>query len=158
MATFPREVARRLFDRSGWTLRQERIRAIGRVLDYGLFALLLFSPLKLGEPVFTVGILVFALGLGGWVVALFNFKDTPLDQPTTKGLYRISRNPQYLMLSLLLLGMCIATGSWLAILLLVVAERIHHERILAEEQACLQQYGDAYRRYMERVPRYLLFF
>jgi protein-S-isoprenylcysteine O-methyltransferase Ste14 len=31
-------------------------------------------------------------------------------------------------------------------------------RIVAEEKACLQQYGESYRSYMQRVPRYLLFF
>ena len=32
------------------------------------------------------------------------------------------------------------------------------DRILAEEEACLAQYGDSYRDYMRRVPRYLVFF
>jgi protein-S-isoprenylcysteine O-methyltransferase Ste14 len=30
--------------------------------------------------------------------------------------------------------------------------------ILAEERVCLAQYGETYRKYMERVPRYLLLF
>jgi protein-S-isoprenylcysteine O-methyltransferase Ste14 len=33
-----------------------------------------------------------------------------------------------------------------------------HFRILAEEGTCLRQYGDSYRVYMERVPRYFLLF
>ena len=33
-----------------------------------------------------------------------------------------------------------------------------HARILVEEHTCLERYGDAYRDYMQRVPRYFLFF
>lgn len=33
-----------------------------------------------------------------------------------------------------------------------------HYGILAEEEVCLQQYGDDYRAYMQRVPRYFVFF
>jgi protein-S-isoprenylcysteine O-methyltransferase Ste14 len=29
---------------------------------------------------------------------------------------------------------------------------------VAEEEVCLQSYGEAYRAYMKRVPRYFLFF
>ena len=49
------------------------------------------------------------------------------------------------------------TDACTVILLLVVAG-FSHLRILGEENACLQQYGEAYREYMRRTPRYLLFF
>jgi protein-S-isoprenylcysteine O-methyltransferase Ste14 len=40
----------------------------------------------------------------------------------------------------------------------VAARVFSHYGILAEEEVCLKQYGDSYRAYMERVPRYFLFF
>lgn len=86
------------------------------------------------------------------------FKNTPPDEPVERGIYRLSRHPQIVMSSVVLLGDCIAVGSWSALLLLLVARVFGHFGILAEEEVCLRQYGDAYRTYMERVPRYFVFF
>jgi protein-S-isoprenylcysteine O-methyltransferase Ste14 len=108
--------------------------------------------------VFVFGMVLYVLGLVGMIVALFNYRNTPTDQPVTKGLYRISRKPQHVTLVILLLGMCIAIGSWIATLLLGVATAFYHFRILGEENACLALYGESYRSHLERVPRYLLLF
>jgi protein-S-isoprenylcysteine O-methyltransferase Ste14 len=55
-------------------------------------------------------------------------------------------------------GISIAIGSWLALLMLLLGLVFTHRKLLAEEASCLRQYGDSYRTYMERVPRYFLFF
>ncbi len=151
---FPKDVRRRLFDTSAWTPSQKLTRVLGGALAITLIALMTLSPLKIGHPLFIVGGILYVLGLWVVVVGLFNFRDAPPDRPATNGLYRMSRNPQSLGLGLLGLGICLAIGSWLALLLFAAAARIYHQRVLAEEQACLQQYGDSYRRYMESVPRY----
>ena len=39
---------------------------------------------------------------------------------------------------------------------LIISALFLRSRTLAEETACLEQYGDSYRAYMKRVPRYLL--
>jgi protein-S-isoprenylcysteine O-methyltransferase Ste14 len=54
--------------------------------------------------------------------------------------------------------MCFAIGSWLALFMLMMSKLFQHFGILAEEEACLAQYGDSYRAYMKRVPRYFVFF
>jgi len=112
----------------------------------------------LGRLFFWKCLILFALGLVGFVVALFNFRNTPLDRPVTKGLYRVSRNPQQFMLLVVGLGISVAIGSWLALLMLLLGLVFTYRKLLAEEASCLRQYGDAYRAYMERVPRYFLFF
>lgn len=43
-------------------------------------------------------------------------------------------------------------------LLLAIMVLLMHNRIRAEEQACLMQYGESYRQYMQQTPRYFLFF
>jgi len=89
-------------------------------------------------------------------VAMYNFKDTPLDQPVTKGVYRYSRHPQIVALTIMLTGICLAIGSWAALLMLIISRLWQHFSILAEEEVCLNKYGEAYRDFMTRVPRYLL--
>ena len=99
-----------------------------------------------------------ALGLIGLAKALFDFKDTPFDEPVVRGMYRVSRHPQIVMSSVVLLGACIAIGSSAALLLLVAARGFSHLGILAEEEVCLKRYGDSYHAYMKRVPRYFVIF
>jgi protein-S-isoprenylcysteine O-methyltransferase Ste14 len=153
---FPQDVVARLFDRSGWTQRQVVFTVLGKLCALGCLILLVFSPLKIGRPVFVVGMVVVALGLVGLVKALLDFRATPMGEPVTRGLYRMSRHPQIVMASVVLLGGCLAVGSWSATLLLVAARVLSHVGILAEEEACRQRYGASYRAYMERVPRYFL--
>jgi protein-S-isoprenylcysteine O-methyltransferase Ste14 len=155
---FPKEVVARLFDRSGWSRKQVVFTVLGKLCALVCLLLIIFTPLKIGAPVFVVGLVIVALGLIGFVKALFDFKNTPLDQPVTRGIYRISRHPQIFTASVMILGSCIAVGSWLALILLLVARAFSHFGILAEEEVCLKQYGDAYQAYMNRVPRYFLFF
>jgi protein-S-isoprenylcysteine O-methyltransferase Ste14 len=156
--SFPQEVVDRLYDRSHWTPRQRRLTLVGKALSFALFVLVALSPLRIGRPIFVVGIIVFVLGLIGVVVALFNFKAAPPGQPATTGLYTVSRNPQWVMLMVTFIGSCLAVGSWTAVLLAVLAAVIYHVRILAEERSCLAHYGETYRAYMERIPRYFVFF
>ena len=155
---FPKDVVERLFDRSGWAQQQIIFTVIGKLCASVCLILLIFSPLKIGATVFIIGAVVVVLGLTGLVKALFDFRNTPFGEPVERGIYRISRHPQVVMSSVVLLGGCIAIGSWSAVLMLLVARVLSHFGILAEEQKCAQQYGDAYRAYMERVPRYFLFF
>jgi protein-S-isoprenylcysteine O-methyltransferase Ste14 len=156
--TFPRDVVARLYDRSGWSDREKRLVAMRLPFALVTFALIIFTPLKMGTGVFILGIAVFAIGLLGFVVALLNFRDTPPDQPAELGLYRVSRNPQSVSLIVATVGTCLAIGSWAALLTIAVTMIFGHSRILAEENTCLRQYGDSYRAYMQRVPRYFLFF
>jgi protein-S-isoprenylcysteine O-methyltransferase Ste14 len=89
--------------------------------------------------------------------ALHYFRITPLRQPVVRGPYRISRNPQWLGLFLVLLGSAIATGIWLYIGMVIIVGFIYHIQILDEEAACIEKYGDSYREYIKRIPRYFLF-
>jgi protein-S-isoprenylcysteine O-methyltransferase Ste14 len=154
----PKDVVARLYDKSGRSKKSKLIILAGSLLTLFYFALIIFTPLKTTSVVFIPGMALYVLGLAGFVVALFNFKNAPLDKPATVGLYKISRHPQQLMFFITFAGVCIAIGSWLALFIQMVSSLFLHFRIRAEEKACLERYGDQYRRYMERVPRYLVFF
>lgn len=155
---FPKDVVSRLYnyDRSSWSKTQRAFYIIGKLLALVCLVLIIFTPLKIRANIFISGIILFAFGLAGFIIALFNFKNTLLDQPVTRGLYRISRHPQVLMLFIMSIGICIAIGSWLVLFIMIVSSLFLHFRDLAEEKACLERYGDAYRNYIKLVPRYFL--
>ena len=158
LLVFPKEVVRRLFDRSGWSVKQRAFLILGKVFSLACLILIILTPLKIGSSVFVIGLVLYTVGLASLAVAMWNFKDTPLDEPVTKGLYTISRHPQIVALFVIFCGICLAIGSWIALLMLILSKVFQHFSILAEEEVCLKRYGDPYRQFMQRVPRYFLFF
>jgi protein-S-isoprenylcysteine O-methyltransferase Ste14 len=158
LLTFPKDVASRLFDRSGWSVKQRVFTIVGKVFSLACLILIVLTPLKINSSAFIVGLILYAIGLAGLVAAMLNYKDTPLSQPVTKGVYKLSRHPQIVALFVLILGICIAIGSWVALFMLMMSKLLQHFGILAEEEACSRQYGESYRAFMKRVPRYFLFF
>jgi len=158
MLVFPKDVVAKLFAISGWTRRQRVLWAAGKPFTFSCLGLIVFTPLKIGRDVFVIGSVLFGVGFVGMIVSLFNFRNTPVDRPVRRGLYRVSRNPQWVSLASMFVGTCVAIGSWTALLLFSVAAVFYHFRIRGEERACLESYGESYREYVERVPRYFLFF
>lgn len=157
MLIFPRDVNVRLLDRSTWSMMQRVFLISGKVFSLVCLVLIILTPLKTGSVSFFIAIPIYLIGLIGLVISMINFRDTPPDTLVDTGLYTISRHPQILSLFFLLTGMCLAIGSWSAFFVLLLSRILQHPSILAEEEACLRQYGDSYRQYMEHVPRYLLF-
>ena len=156
MFLFPRDVVAKLFDRSGWSRQQRLLSALGIPFVLGFWLVAIFTSLKIGHPVFIIGLVIYVVGFGGMITALLNYKNTPVDQPVTEGLYRVSRNPQWVSLVAMFVGTGIAIGSWLALLLFAIGVGFYHFRILGEEKSCLARYGEPYREYLKRIPRYFL--
>lgn len=155
---FPKDVVSRLFDRSGWSVKQRVFMIVGKMFSLICLIMIILSPLKINTSSFIIGFIFYAIGLVGLVTAMLNFKDTPINQPVTKGLYKISRHPQIVALFIAFLGVCLAISSWAAFIALVISKLFQYFGILAEEEVCLRRFGEPYRAFMERVPRYFLFF
>src|SRR5215831_6597154 len=87
---------------------------------------------------------------------------TPVDplKPTTalvtEGPFRYSRNPIYLALTLLYLGVALLINALWILLLVVPAVLVLRYGVIAREEAYLtQKFGDAYRQYRTQVRRWL---
>jgi protein-S-isoprenylcysteine O-methyltransferase Ste14 len=156
--SFPKGTRRRLFeyDHSKWAKHHRIILIVGKTFALIIIILIIFSPLKLGTPVFYLGMIFYIIGLTGFIIAIINYRNTPLHQPVTRGLYRYSRNPQVLTILIIMLGISLAVGSGIFLIVLIISAILTRVRIIEEEKACLEQYGDAYREYMKQVPRYLI--
>ncbi len=115
----------------------------------------IFLPLKLGTIWFYVGLPITLIGLVLFTLVMVNFITTPWDKPITKGLYHYSRHPLYITTALFLLGIGIATASWLFLLLSMIFTILNTFRAINEERFCLQKYGNSYREYMNRTPRWI---
>ena len=128
-------------------------------------ARLLPWPTMLPEPWNAVlGWLLIALGLGLMVAAAWLFRRRrtnihPFGKPDvliTEGVFRLSRNPIYLGLTVILVGVALQLNALaalpLAIVFFLVADRWY---IPIEEQLAESAFGEAYETYRQRVRRWL---
>lgn len=112
-----------------------------------------------------MGLAPLAMGAGvylwcAWDFAAFGLgTPLPLDAPkrlVARGLYRFVRNPMYVGVLLLILGQALWFESvailWYA---LAVALLFHLFVVLYEERALRSKFGESYRQYCSRVPRWL---
>jgi protein-S-isoprenylcysteine O-methyltransferase Ste14 len=80
----------------------------------------------------------------------------PPERLVTTGLYRISRNPMYLAVVLVVLGWAAWFGSAPLIPYAAALAVAFHLRVLLHEEPHLERaFGDAWRSYRRRVPRWL---
>jgi len=114
-----------------------------------------FLPLKLATILFYTGLPITLIGLATLSYVMINWVNTPPDTPVTKGLYRYSRHPMYITEVLFLLGVSIASASWIFLLFPIIIAAGAAYFIKMEEAFCLGHYGAAYREYMNKTPRWI---
>ena len=121
----------------------------------------LASPNGLG---LAVGFIFMALGLTLAVFSVRAFHRAGTDvvpgHPATAlvitGPYHVTRNPIYVGFVLVYFGLSIVlTSIWVLALLIPVLMILQLGVVMAEEAYLERKFGDAYRRYTERVPRWL---
>jgi len=107
---------------------------------------------------FLAALLAAALSISA--VVAFRRADVSVGQGTpprlvTAGVFAHTRHPMYLGIVLGLLALGISFGSdWTLIFAVAAALILHHRFALPEERLLEAEFGDAYRRYAARVPRY----
>lgn len=143
-------------ERTGGVPGQDSIVAF---LTNGLWAVAtlysIFLPFQVGTPWLCIGLLLFIAGLVILVLTTKSIASTPTDKPFTSGVYRLSRHPGYLSMILVYLGVSIAAVSWLFLLVTVVTFSLLLYQVRKEESYCCVKFGNAYREYMLRTPRWI---
>jgi protein-S-isoprenylcysteine O-methyltransferase Ste14 len=81
---------------------------------------------------------------------------TPSPELIRAGPYRFSRNPMYVGMTVLTIGIggLLARG-WIALLAPLALLAVHRTAVLREEAYLAEKFGEPYREYMKRVRRYL---
>lgn len=135
--------------------------ALGLLLEplhkFGMLALL-SSPLRR-----VAGVALIAYG--GWLIfranVVFHRTGTAFQpwRPTSAiaafGVYARTRNPMYQGFVVLVLGIAVLLRTdWPMLLLMPAAMLIHYGVVLREEDYLVRRFGENYRSYMAKVPRY----
>ena len=157
-----RLVGKEVFQRASGLAAEMKTGRVYKIISYvsmiiELLAVVysVFLPFKLGMIWFYTGLTVFILGLIINIAATIDFVTTPIREPVIKGIYRYSWHPMYLAMLLIYLGVGIAAASWVFLFVTVVWLVLIRLSVGEEEYYCLQKYGDSYRDYMNRTPRWI---
>ena len=116
------------------------------------------------EARFAISGVLFGLGIGLAVAARGLFKKTgqsvrpwePTPELIFNGPYKFTRNPMYVGLTLLEIGVGLLLNNvWVSAFALLALATVHVIAVLPEERYLSTKFGDSYRNYRGRVRRYL---
>ncbi|HEY7972606.1 MAG: isoprenylcysteine carboxylmethyltransferase family protein [Xanthobacteraceae bacterium] len=136
--------------------------AAGLVLD-SLFPVYVLATLLYGADRVIIGIAVI---IGGVALAVSAFRTLravgtnpepwkPTLALVTTGVFRYLRNPMYVGMTLMVIGLAIALASdWMLVALIPAAMIVHYGVILREERYLERKFGEPYRLFQASVPRY----
>jgi len=85
----------------------------------------------------------------------YDYMDTT--QVVDRGLYTITRHPQYLGYLLMAIGFACITQHWVISLLSGICVIFFGLQAIEEEHFCIAKFGESYVQYMKRVPRFNIF-
>jgi protein-S-isoprenylcysteine O-methyltransferase Ste14 len=108
-----------------------------------------------------IGLCVLAVALAMWGRRKMKAAGTnvnpmrPATAIVTTGPFRFTRNPLYLGMTLLFLGLTLAINTWWGVVALVPVLLVMHRGVILREERYLdQKFGDSYRSYRASVRRY----
>ena len=133
----------------------KKINNVMMIVFFTMIIYSIFLPLKLGTVWFYVGLAVYIIGFIISSAALLSIAATKPGEPFTTGMYRYSRHPIALGTLLPMIGAGIASASWLFLLLSVILMVISHFLAITEESATTKKFGDTYKEYIARTPRWI---
>lgn len=107
-------------------------------------------------------LLIFGLFIFAYCSRLFknigNGTPVPVEPPkelVIEGLYRKSRNPIYIGYWLILIGESLFLGQSLVLLYAILfIFTLHLYIVFVEEKELVKRFGDDYKKYLQKVPRY----
>jgi len=115
----------------------------------------IFLPLKINTNLFNISLIVFVIGLVILIMATYDFITTKTNKIIKTGVYKFSRHPMYFATFIVALSVCIATISWLFLILTILMMFFFHKEALIEERYCLEIFGEEYKDYFQHTPRWI---
>jgi len=109
-----------------------------------------------------LGLVVIGVALASWGRRTMKAAGTNINPslPATalvaSGPFRYSRNPLYVALTIVFLGLTLAVNTWWGVVVLIPLLAIMHRGVVRREERYLEQkFGESYRKYRSKVRRYV---
>ena len=133
---------------------------VGVVVHYSVAR----APIPVERMISAVGgVLILLVGVGIIASARMHFTRTgqnpipwkPSPELILEGPYRFTRNPMYVGVTLMQIGLGVAFNNFWIVMFAPLALLINHfVAVLPEERYLSEKFGDSYKRYLTQVRRY----
>jgi protein-S-isoprenylcysteine O-methyltransferase Ste14 len=125
------------------------------MLVYFLYSIVV--PAHLDTPLAITGLIIYIVGFVLYSAAWIAVATSGGGKVISSGPFRFSRHPIYVSSAVLFIGAGLVSESFLFLGLSLLVGVTHMGNALAEEKICLEAFGDEYRKYIARTPRWLGF-
>lgn len=147
---FNREKAKKALSSPPYNKKEKNTYFVLETIYFISLIYTVFLSLKLNTKWFYAGIFIYLLGMIMNILAVASFGTTSQDEPVTKGIYRISRNPFYFGYFLVCIGIGIISASWIFLVYAIIYMVLQHILVIPEERLCLKKYGNVYLEYTKK--------
>lgn len=122
------------------------------MLIYFLYSIVV--PVHLDTVYGKSGLAIYVIGFAVYSAAWITVAKSERGKMFSSGPFRFSRHPIYLASAVQFMGAGLISQSWFYLGLSILVGISHMRNALVEEQKCLEAFGDEYRQYMMRTPRW----
>ena len=138
--------------------REKAVYSIWLGLQFLLYGYSIFVPFACKSIWFYPGLIIYILGLAMNLRGGYDYRTTPQDKLVTKGIFQISRNPDYFTAFLAYIGMGLLGGAWPILMLALVHFLLYQITVKYEERMCAKLWPDEFPEYKRKVAKNFLFF
>ena len=116
-----------------------------------------FVPIKAFTIYFYLGVIIYSITIFCSVYAMWVFSKADLSRPVTNSIYKYSRHPMQVMYYFSWIGLGLISGAWIIIIYALVFPILTIPSLIAQEEDCIEKYGEEYVEYLKKTPRFLIF-
>jgi len=128
---------------------------LGIAFFLNIIAINLFPPIF--EELVVVGYTIFGIGAVLYILSVFTLRRKSVSDIVDNGVYGVVRHPMYLGAMIMFFSHVFLGQNWIVAIGTIVALVCCYLIILSDEQQNLEKFGDAYKCYMQMVPRMNVF-
>ena len=140
-------------------IKRDNFSRVTYILSSIMFALVIiisfFLPIDFNSILFYLGLFLWAIGIIIVSSTSMSWIKTPENKLVTIGMYKYSRNPMYISFFFTYIGIGLISNSWIFLIITFVYIMIIMLEVKNEEKLCLKKYGDKYKNYMKKTPRWI---
>lgn len=122
------------------------------MLIYFLYSIVV--PVQLDTVSGMIGLTIYIIGYVIYTTAWITIAKSEKGKIFSNGPFRFSRHPVYVASAVQFIGAGFISQSWLNLGFSILVGISHMRNALVEEQICTETFGDEYKQYMVRTPRW----
>jgi len=159
MKVYPKHYTKRLFTIPPFTNVIEKIFSLIYALIFNLtFIMICFLYINNNIIFVIIGSTIYLFSIICIIFALRIYALTDPNKPVINGIYKISRHPQQVFSCFMVVGIGISLANKVIIFSGIIQLLLLYPSTIAQEKYCLNKYGIEYEQYLNKTPRYFLFF